>query len=103
MDHIGSILPGVLRKRGLHGPALAAHVLLEANRWLSAALPHFSGSLHAMRYSDGVLTVCGDHPIALQECQPLLASLSEHLEKHCKANVREIRLDRSGKRLLQKP
>src|SRR5690349_5881394 len=40
MDHIFTVLPGVLRKRGLQEHAEGALIVLRAQKWIGARLPH---------------------------------------------------------------
>lgn len=96
MDSLSSILPRVLQKRGLHGHAMAAMVTHRAQEWLHAALPHCIAQLHVESLKDGVLTIASAHPIAAQECMPLLPSLTEFLQRECKGcTVREVRMIRT--------
>ena len=95
MDQLSSILPSVLRKRGLHGHAVAALVTLKANEWLRLALPACASRLHVETVKDGVLTIATTHSIAAQECLPLLPALQEFLNRECKgSSVRDVRLVR---------
>lgn len=96
MDSLSSILPSVLRKRGLHGAAVAALVTLKATEWLRVALPACADALHVEHLKDGVLSISTAHSIAAQECLPLLRALKEFLQRECKdSSVREVRLIRS--------
>lgn len=96
MDSLSSILPRVLQKRGLHGHAMAALVTHRAHDWLRAALPHCIDQLRVEHLKDGVLTIAAQHPIAAQECMPLLPSLKEFLQRECKGvAVREVRVTRT--------
>ncbi len=96
MDSLSSILPKVLHRRGLHGHAMAAMATHRAHDWLRAALPHCIAQLHVESLKDGVLTISATHPIAAQECMPLLPSLKEFLMRECKGcTVREVRMIRT--------
>ena len=96
MDHLSSILPFVLRKRGLHHHATAALVTHKAAEWLKLALPGLSDQLHPDHVKDGVLTISASHSIAAQECNSLLPSLKEYLLRECgEKSVREVRLVRT--------
>lgn len=94
MDSIGSILPRVLHRRGLRTQAQAAHVTHKATLWLAAALPQLCDQLRVEHVKDGLLVLSASHPIAAQECVPLLPGLREYLERECTAAVREVRLIR---------
>ena len=96
MDSLSSILPKVLHKRGLHGHATAALVTHKAFDWLRAAVPHCIDQIHVDSFKDGVLTISTNHPIAAQECMPLLPALTEYLKRECKGvTVREVRMVRA--------
>ena len=96
IDSLSSILPRVLHKRGLHKHAVAAMVTHKAFDWLRAAVPHCIDQLHVEHLKDGVLTISTTHPIAAQECVPLISGLTEFLHRECKgAAVREVRFVRS--------
>lgn len=95
MDSLSSILPRVLHKRGLHGHAMAAMVTHRALAWLRAALPHCIDQLRVESLTDGVLMISARHPIAAQECMPLLPSLTDYLRRECKGcSLREVRVVR---------
>lgn len=96
MDSLSSILPKVLHRRGLHRHAVAALVTHKAFDWLRAAVPHCIDQLHVDSLKDGVLTISTTHPIAAQECMPLIPALTDFLTRECKgASVREVRLMRA--------
>ncbi|MSR87131.1 DUF721 domain-containing protein [Candidatus Peribacteria bacterium] len=95
MDSLSSILPKVLHRRGLHKHAVAAMVTHRAFEWLKTAVPHCIDQLHVDSLKDGVLTISTSHPIAAQECMPLVPALTEFLQRECKgASVREVRFVR---------
>ncbi|MBI2635833.1 DUF721 domain-containing protein [Candidatus Peregrinibacteria bacterium] len=96
MDSLASILPGVLRKRGMHGHAVAALVTLKATEWLRAALPALADQFKIERVSDGVLTIAAVHSVASQECLPLLPALKEFLNRECDgAKISGVRMVRA--------
>lgn len=96
MDSLGSILPKVLHKRGLHGHARAALVTHRATLWLRAALPAHCYALDVKSVKDGVLTISTGNSIAAQETASLLPALKDFLERECTgAAIREIRMIRS--------
>jgi hypothetical protein len=99
MDSLGSILPKVLRKRGLYGHAAAAQVTFKAQQWITAALPGVASYLEVTHLKDGVLTIAAQNSIASQECLQMLPSLREYLARECKgAVIRDIRLERAEAR-----
>jgi hypothetical protein len=96
MDSLQSILPKVLRKRGLHGHAGAAHVTFKAQEWINTALPGVAQYLKVSTLKDGTLTVASQNGVASQECLQMIPSLKDFLSRECKdAAVREIRLERA--------
>ncbi|MDO8649543.1 MAG: DciA family protein [Candidatus Peregrinibacteria bacterium] len=96
MDHIGSILSKVLKKRGLHGHAEASLVVHRAQEWINDHLPLVAAALHPRTFTDGTLIIAADHAIALQECQMEIPALQTWLtaEAH-PALVKDIRLLRA--------
>ena len=72
VEHIRSLLPKVLRKRGLIEHANAALVILKAREWIAGHLQDFENDLHPQKFRDGVLTIACAHSIASQECQQRL-------------------------------
>ncbi len=99
MDHLRTILPSVLQKRGLKQHADAALVLHRANAWLSEQFPLLRGSLSAHSLEeDGTLLIACDKPAAAQECLPSLPHLKVFLREECGFSpVRSIRLMRTRK------
>ena len=99
MDSLGSILPKVLHKRGLHAHATAALVCMKAHQWLSTALPGLREHFSIDRLHLGVLQISCSHSIAAQELTPLLPQLKDYLMRECKGmKIEEIRLMRSKTR-----
>jgi hypothetical protein len=95
MDSIGSILPKVLHRRGLHGQVQASHVTHRAQEWLKSALPQLADQIVVDAFDHQELRISCSHPIAAQECQMLLTPLKDFLERECKGvTVREIRIGR---------
>ncbi len=95
MDRLQSILPKVLRKRGLHVQADASRVTFCANEWVKTALPRFADVVRVDRFSHAVLQISCSHSIAAQECLPLLPALKEYLQRECKQlAIEDIRLVR---------
>jgi hypothetical protein len=94
MDHIRTVLPKVLRKRGLHAHAQAAVVTLRAQEWIAGALPAFAGQIAAETFSQGTLSLKAKSSIAAQECRLLFPELTAFLEHECGVTVRDVRLHR---------
>jgi len=77
MDSLQSLLPSVLRKRGLKDQADAALLIHRTQGWLTETLPH--SHILAKSFSNGELCIeCGDS-VAAQECQGQLEQLKEYL------------------------
>lgn len=99
MDSLQSILPKVLRKRGLHGHATASMVTYRAERWLKSSLPGLCDAVAVHEYSGAVLTIECANSIALQECRFLLPSLQHELARSCpECVIRDIRVIRTSRK-----
>ena len=97
MDRLGSILPGVLHRRGLHRPAQAASVVLKAETWLRTALPAHAAALHPTAVRSGVLEIDFANGVAAQECRLVLPDLLRHLQNDLPSGfLRDVRLCRRG-------
>ena len=95
MDHIFSVLPKVLHKRGLSAHANASLVVVRAQRWLQENAPEIAPAVQVKKVEDGELLLACEHSIAAQECQPLLPRLLAHLRSQSPGlPIREIRLQR---------
>ncbi len=68
MDRLSSILPKVLRKRGLHGEMTASLIVMLCQRWIEVSMPTMAPALRVLRFADGWVTVEADNSIALSEC-----------------------------------
>ncbi|MBI3618994.1 DUF721 domain-containing protein [Candidatus Peregrinibacteria bacterium] len=79
MDSLQSVLPKVLRKRGLYAHAQSAQVVHLAQRWLEQALPSFAAFVRVHTLSHATLTIACSHSIAAQECQQVAPMLREFL------------------------
>ena len=96
MDHIFTVLPGVLRKRGLQDHAEGALIVLRAQRWIVGRLPHMSGVVHVQKFQESTLHIVCTHSIAVQECQGLIEDLNSYLRVECAfAGTVQIRIGRS--------
>ena len=96
MDKLGTILPGVLQKRGLKDHAQASVVVHLAELWIEKHLPHISASLHAVTLRDGSsLILESTNSIAAQEMMPHLDPLLRYLKSEAPQHaLREIRVIR---------
>ncbi|UPA22048.1 hypothetical protein K8942_03205 [Candidatus Peribacteria bacterium] len=95
MDRLFSVLPKVLRKRGLQEHAEGALVVLRANRWFEEHFPHLKGVVSVKTYKETTLHIQCRHSIAVQECQGAIADLKAFLAKECAfAGVIDVRIGR---------
>lgn len=100
MDHIGSLLPKVLKKRGLDGHAHASLVILRAQEWICEHIPAYENDLHPQTFKDGVLFISCTHSIASQECQQQSVDLLVFLQEICEGiSIEQIRLVRSDEKV----
>ena len=91
MDRLSSLLPKVLRKRGLQGQAQEALVMHCARRWLTEHLPSCQDAVSVTKCANGILFVKCATMSALQECQAVLADLKGFLIKETAVQLEEIR------------
>ncbi|KKW38599.1 hypothetical protein A2454_06740 [Candidatus Peribacteria bacterium RIFOXYC2_FULL_55_14] len=100
VEHIRSLLPKVLRKRGLTEHANAALVIFKAREWIAGHLQDFENDLHPQKFRDGVLTIACVHSIASQECQQRSEDLLSFLRVVCEGivveQIRMIRMERKA-------
>ena len=94
MDHISSLLPRVLKKRGLHGQALASLAVHHAQAWLASHLPEHAGVLLVKKLSDGTLHISAENSIAAQECSFRSEELKRFLQRECETTITEVRIVR---------
>jgi hypothetical protein len=81
MQQLGSILPAVLRKRGLFDHAESSQGIRAVQEWLEREVPAALGAVQALKIRDGVLQVACRHSIAAQECQSAGVALFDYLRK----------------------
>lgn len=91
MERAGSLLPKILRKRGLFDEATASLVVHRAQTWLKQAFPDLAGAYAPKTLEDGVLTIAASHPIAQQEGALRAAELLAYLQEDPAITVRDIR------------
>ena len=96
MDHLGSVLPTVLNKRGLRTHAQAAHVVLFATEWIVSNKNALSRDIHVQSLQHGSLVVECTHSIVLEEMHSASAALLDALvEAFDSKTITDIRLVRS--------
>lgn len=99
MQQLGSIVPAVLRKRGLFDHAESSQGIRAAQEWLERELPGCLGALTAVKIRDGVLWVSCRHSIAAQECQAAGRALFDYLRAEMpEMAVSELRIVRERPR-----
>lgn len=81
MDQVGSLLPKVLKKRGLMEHATSSLVVQKAQSWLHEKLPQLADHVKVAKFADNEVRVEVTHSIAAQECQQLAEELLEYLKK----------------------
>ncbi len=96
MDSVGSLLPKVLKKRGLHKHAEASLIVQQAQEWLEKKLPRFIQDLKVISFKDGTLTISCANSIAAQECQQSAEDLKIFIFSECDGkSVEQVRCVRS--------
>ncbi|MFA7681599.1 MAG: DciA family protein [Candidatus Peribacteraceae bacterium] len=95
MEHIRTLLPAVLKKRGLHEHAIAALVIHHANLWIGQKLPAMRNELTARAFTNTVLVIAAAHSTAAQECQQAATELITHLKHGIpEAGLTDVRIVR---------
>lgn len=79
MDRVGTVLPKILKKRGLHKHAQAALLVQTAQQWLERMLPRLKRELRAQSYKDCILVIECQTSISAQECNAKKEELRQHL------------------------
>jgi hypothetical protein len=88
VDSLQSVLPKVLKKRGLHMQAESSRIVMLAQQWLEKALPSWSENVKVEKLSHATLCIACTHSIAAQECRQVSAMLLDFL--HREANPRFV-------------
>lgn len=65
MDSVASILPRVLKKRGMYEHVTASLLCSHAQKWIDSSLPEYAGRLTAQALKNGQLTVSAKDSAAL--------------------------------------
>lgn len=89
MDSVSSILPKILRKRGLSSQATASLVVFRAQKWLEEHLPRYNGAFAVTDLSHAILRISCGNSIVAQECRSLLQELRDFLVEECPGLVLE--------------
>ena len=99
MDHISTLLPKVLRKRGLKDEVDASQITFVAQRWLTESLPDFSEAITVTKYAEKTVFIEVKHSIAAQECYACTDDLLHYLKnKHPGLPIERIRILRKRNR-----
>lgn len=98
MERLDTLMPAVLRKRGLMGHASAALITHRANAWFAEHLPAFVQDLRATSLKDKELIITAQHSIAAQECQQCSDQLMRYLREDCghASELERLRLVRAS-------
>jgi hypothetical protein len=92
MDHISTLLPKVLRKRGIKDEADASLIVFAANAWLKI---HAGGIATASKCSAGTLFLEVISSVAGQECAGRSEELLEFLRsKYPGTPLEKVRIQR---------
>jgi hypothetical protein len=82
MEHVRSVLPAVLRKRGVLEHAIASLVLVRAASLLKRDFPKLEGRLRVKSFDEqGVLTIVAKDSVALALLRLRTESLTHTLER----------------------
>lgn len=83
MDRLFTVVPKVLRKRGLQEHAEGALVVHRAQQWISEHLPLIAEVILVQSFKENTLFIDCEHSVALQECQAISADLHAYLRSNC--------------------
>lgn len=95
MDHISSLIPSVLRKRGLYDEAQASMVVFRAKKWLQEHRPDRASSLEPKRLMTGILFIEAAHSLSAEEQTLLAAELLPFLQAEGSGALKEIRFTKA--------
>lgn len=98
MDHISSLLPKVLHKRGIKGQVDASFVIHITANWLFDRLPTYfeQGDLRVKSCKDNVVNIEVNHSIVAQECQALTSELLAYLQQETpNMAIEQVRITRA--------
>jgi hypothetical protein len=96
MDRAGSLLPRVLRKRGIYDEARAALLVHRARQWLSERFGSASDAYRPLHLRCGVLTIACTHSAAQHEGQLASADLLTFLQSDGERVLTGVTFTRSG-------
>lgn len=92
MDHVSSLIPSFLKKRGLYDEAHASMMVFRATKWYVEYHPHLASFLHPKTFKDGILTLIAQNEASLQEAALLSDALRAFLQSEGKYMVKEIQV-----------
>jgi hypothetical protein len=96
MDKLSSVLPKMLRKRGIEGHAMSSLAVHRAMQWMNERLPALQNFIEVKSVQDGVLYIECAHSVAMQECQCATADLLGFLRLECPFSaIKDIRIVRN--------
>lgn len=94
MDRLASLIPSVLRKRGLYDDAQAALVIYRAKKWMEEKHADSASAIHPLTLSGGILTISVDDPIAEKKATELMPDLLLFLQSDSSTVIKEMRVQR---------
>ena len=95
MDHISSLIPSVLRKRGLYDEAQASMVVFRAKKWLQEHRPNDVSSLEPKKLIGGTLVIEAASSLSVEEQTLLAAELLPFLQTEDSGALKEIRFTKT--------
>lgn len=95
MDRLDSLLPKVLKQKGMFEAAVASLTVSKANEWIKEHSPHLVPHIHAVKLQDGRLHLKADHPLIVSEFQQHHAMLLSYLNAEMDGKIQMISVVRS--------
>lgn len=94
MERLQSVLPRVLRQRGLFEHAQACGVCATVNQWIETNLRSCAHYLQATSFENGQVVITAENSVAADECQQRVGDLMDFLIGEHSDAVRGIRVTR---------
>jgi hypothetical protein len=97
MDHVGFILPKVLKSRGMFDHVQASIVIAKANAWIEKTAPSLRDRVVARTLRDGILLLDAIDSLALQEGRLCADMLRQFIAMECpEAMIHEVKVLRAS-------
>ena len=94
MQHIKSLIPKVLGRRGLKDQAAASHIVYCAKKWLKKHHPILNEQYTVVTFAEAELCIRVENSIVAQEMAQLAELLKKHLNAISDITVESIRIIR---------